>query len=84
MAFQKKKEKKEVPIEVEMTEETIAEALIAERDHWRYHKDFEPKIFRKGDPIPPGWVNSPKGIIGKHWTADETTGKWAKIEVVEG
>jgi hypothetical protein len=60
-------------------EETKIEAEIAEYKHWRYHKEFEPRIFQEGETIPEGWVLTAKGIVGVIWTCNGDTGRWEKI-----
>lgn len=55
-----------------------APPVFAEQDTWVYHKDFEPKIAKKGEAIPEGWTLNAKSIVGKFWQID-ALGKWSKI-----
>ena len=53
----------------------VAVPVLAE-DSWYYHKDFEPKLFKKGSPVPgEGW-----GTINKYsWIMDSKNNfNWRK------
>jgi len=39
-----------------VVEKAVEDPNAAKEDIWMYHKDYEPKLFKKGEPITEGYV----------------------------
>lgn len=62
------------PVQITANE---AQAETAQFDTCRYHEDEPPRVFKAGEIIPTGWVDTPAKLTRTRWELT-ATGSWEK------